>query len=86
MGNGQRQFVWMGNSCSEEARVHALLRSHSSAWLAWLSALETTVEAHIQHVLGMPPHQQLPTPADRVGCFRLTQTPRDCLVGTLYAL
>ena len=85
VGNGEKTFARIGNSCSEEARVLALLKHQSAAWLPWLSALEVSVEAHVTSVLNVPP-QQLPRPANRLECVELIQTPRDCLVGTLYAL
>ena len=85
VGSGEKTFARIGNACSEEARVRALLEHQSAAWLPWLSALEVSVEAHVTLVLSVPP-QQLPRPANRLQCVELTQTPRDCLVGTLYAL
>ena len=45
-------FVRIGNSCSEEARVLELLKSHKDAWIDWLAAMKVALLAHYARLDG----------------------------------
>ena len=79
-------YVRIGNSCSDEARVLPLLRSHKHAWVDWLGALECNLLIHHWHVDTQLPPGSSPSPMDQLSCSEFVQTPRDCVVGTIYAL
>ena len=45
-------FVRIGNSCSEEARVLELLKSHKDAWIDWLAAMKVALLLHYARLDG----------------------------------